>query len=75
MEKWLAVLFSDFLCASETSVKEERKEERAEDRYAKPRLTSDMGGAGLRVFVELEPGLGLPQPLLGCWGMVVPGRQ
>lgn len=41
----LAVVFSDFLCASEASKKEQLKEERAEDRYAKHRLTSDLGGS------------------------------
>lgn len=50
VEEWVAVLFSDFLCASETSVKDQLKEERAKDRYAKHRLTSDMQGGDPRLL-------------------------
>lgn len=37
-------------------MKEELKRKRAKDRYAKNRLTSNMGGgAGFMIFIELKP--------------------
>lgn len=77
MEKWVAVLFSDFLCALETSIKEQLKEERAEDRYAKHRLTSDPGGSWIQDFYRTRaldsdpPPPPFPTWLLGnrdAWG-------
>lgn len=60
VEEWVTVLFSDFLCVSETSVKDQLKEERAKDRYAKHRLTSDLRGARFVTFIEPDPKIQTP---------------
>ena len=50
---------------SETSVKDQLKEERAKNRYAKHRLTSDMRGARFMTFIEPDPEVLTPTWPLG----------
>lgn len=50
---------------SETSVKDQLKEERAKNRYAKHRLTSDMWGARFMTFIEPDPKVLTPTWSLG----------